>query len=100
MKEKEYKPLEIDNDVNKETKDDKVRWRTRRKMAWISLFFLILTAYLIFFIVPTDRLEAISPIATNYMYALSAVIGCYVGFSTWETTSKNNNRNKKWSSDD
>jgi O-antigen ligase len=64
------------NDLNER------RWRNRRRMAYISLFFLIIVAFLAIFVVPVERLQVLEEIITWFFFIMGSVVGAYVGFST------------------
>ena len=64
------------NDLNER------RWKNRRRMAYISLFFLIFVAFLAIFVVPVERLKVLEEIITWFFFIMGSVIGAYVGFST------------------
>ena len=68
----------------------KVRWKNRRRMAWISLFTMVLlTIVLVAAALLTDidmtRLKPIAePLAWSYL-GFTSVIGAYMGFTTWSS---------------
>lgn len=55
----------------------------RRRMAWVSLVAMILTAAALMFIVPDDRLAKLDGLLELYWIALGGVVGAYVGISAW-----------------
>ena len=57
----------------------------RRRMAWLSLVAMIVSAFALMFFVPESRLEKIKDMLDLYWIALGGVIGTYVGISTWMT---------------
>ena len=59
------------------------RATNRRKMAWLSLVAMIISAFLIMFLVPDERLEKIKDMLDLYWIALGGVVGAYVGISAW-----------------
>lgn len=63
----------------------KVRWKNRRRMAWISLISMILITYLILFtnIVPESRLTILSDVITWYYGGSVSIIGFYMGMTTY-----------------
>lgn len=54
------------------------RWRNRRRMAWLCTFASILFPVLTIF---TDQA---STIAGPFYLFTGAVVGAYIGFSTWD----------------
>lgn len=59
------------------------RATNRRKMAWLSLVAMIISAFFIMFLVPDERLEKIKDMLDLYWIALGGVVGAYVGISAW-----------------
>ena len=55
----------------------------RRRMAWLSLISMILSALCIMFLVPENRLEQINGLLELYWISLGGIVGAYVGISTW-----------------
>jgi len=65
------------------------RWKNRRRMAWICMFAAIGFPVLVLF---TESRE-LGEIATPFYMFVSAVVGAYIGFATWEdNTRRNSNR--------
>jgi cytochrome bd-type quinol oxidase subunit 2 len=78
--------IDLDNDgiVNsKEIEIYEQRATNRRKMAWVSLVAMIVSAILIMFFVPDSRLDKIKEMLDLYWIALGGVVGAYVGISAW-----------------
>lgn len=61
--------------------DPAIRWRHRRRMAYIAMLGLVLFPVLFVFTENT----ALAEIAWPVMATLGGVVGAYVGFSTWDT---------------
>lgn len=59
------------------------RATNRRKMAWLSLVAMIISAFVIMFLVPDERLDKIKDMLDLYWIALGGVVGAYVGISAW-----------------
>lgn len=55
----------------------------RRRMAWVSLIAIILTAFSLLFLVSDSRIERIKDLLDFYWIALGSIVGAYVGISTW-----------------
>lgn len=55
----------------------------RRRMAWISLIAMILSAFALMFFVPDERLASLDGLLELYWIALGGVVGAYVGISSW-----------------
>lgn len=59
------------------------RAKNRRRMAWVSLAAMILTAVALMFFVSDDRLAKLDGLLELYWIALGGVVGAYVGISAW-----------------
>lgn len=64
-------------------------WRNRRRMAYFSLFSIMIVTYWALFIVPENRLKLLEEIITWFFFIMGSVVGAYMGFSAYE---------KKWNS--
>lgn len=69
------------------------RWKNRRKMAWICMIAAIGYPALVLF---TESRE-LGEIATPFYMFVSAVVGAYVGFASWEDVKMK--QNKDWHDD-
>lgn len=56
------------------------RWKNRRKMAWLSMFAALLYPLLV---LGTDD-PNLGAIAVPFYMFVSAVVGAYIGFATWD----------------
>jgi len=87
-KEKRYQTLSTSDMQNQEVITDvelqKLRWKNRRRMAWLSLITMIAVTFILLFApIPEARIKVLSePITWSY-FALASVIGAYMGFTTW-----------------
>jgi len=63
----------------------RVRWKNRRRMAWVSLIAMVLVTGLILFtnMVSIEKLKVLSDVITWYYFSSASVIGAYMGFTTW-----------------
>jgi hypothetical protein len=61
----------------------KIAWKNRRRMAWVSLIAMLVATGLVFFIVPESRLKIIGDVITWFYFAMTSVVGAYMGFTTW-----------------
>jgi hypothetical protein len=62
------------------------RWKHRRRMAYISLFSIIVsTAILLGPWVPMERVEKLSDLISWFYFSLASIVGAYVGFATWSS---------------
>jgi hypothetical protein len=78
--------IDVDNDgrvSEQELKIYEMRAANRRRMAWVSLLAMILTAAALVFFVPDSRLDKLKDLLDLYWIALGGVVGAYVGISAW-----------------
>lgn len=63
----------------------KVRWKNRRRMAWVSLISMIVVTFFILFTnaVSIEKLKVLGEVITWYYFASASVVGAYMGFTTW-----------------
>jgi hypothetical protein len=68
------------------------RWKNRRAMAWASLCAGLAYPLLVLF-TESDQLGAIA--AAFYVF-VSAVVGAYIGFATWDDKDRHPSRLERW----
>lgn len=68
------------SDEKESTPNKSVRWKNRRRMAWLSLWGAVLYPLLVLF----SDADLIAGIAPHYYLFAAAVVGAYMGFSTWD----------------
>ena len=63
----------------------KMRWKNRRRMAWLSLVSMITVTILILFteFVSIERLNVLTEVITWFYFCCASVIGMYMGATTW-----------------
>ena len=63
----------------------KVRWKNRRRMAWVSLISMLFITFLIFFTdaVSVEKLRVLREVITWFYFSCASIIGAYMGFTTW-----------------
>ena len=60
------------------------KWRGRRTMARISLWSMIIMAFVLLFApIPEARLKILADPITWFFFSMTSVIGAYMGFTTW-----------------
>lgn len=59
------------------------RAKNRRRMAWVSLIAMIVTAFALMFYVDKERLSTLSGLLELYWLGLGGVVATYVGVSAW-----------------
>jgi hypothetical protein len=64
--------------------DSKLRWKNRRRMAWLSLIYMISKTILLLFVVDPERIKILTePIVWSY-FCSTAIVGAYMGAATFE----------------
>lgn len=60
------------------------RWKHRRRMAYSALVSIFIVIYISLYGDVSDvRLKTVAEILTMFIMSMTAVVGAYVGFSTW-----------------
>ena len=63
-----------------------LRWKNRRRMAWISLLsMIVVTAILLFAPISIERIKALSNTVEWFYFSMASIIGAYMGFTTWSS---------------
>ena len=78
--------IDLNNDGNVTKAEEKIYEQkavNRRRMAWVSLFALIVSGFCMMFLVPETRLKQLDGMLELYWIALGTITGAYVGISTW-----------------
>lgn len=78
-----------DKKIDESSVENSDTWRNRRRMAYFSLFSIMLVTYWALFVVPESRLKILGEVITWFYFVMASVVGGYVGFSAFE---------KKWNS--
>ena len=81
----------MEEEVQVQTSEDKLDkntknelWSSRRKMAWLSLWGIIVpTMFIIYFVTDTKRLDALGDLMSWYYLSLASIVGAYAGFKSW-----------------
>lgn len=60
------------------------RWKNRRRMAWLSLFSILVVTYYMLFKIEESRIEVLDSVVTWFYTVMGSIVGAYVGFSTLE----------------
>lgn len=66
----------------KEIEVDNMRWKNRRRMAWISLISILLVTAVMIFYVPEARLTKLETVITWFYMVMASIVGAYMGFAT------------------
>lgn len=61
---------------------EKLKWKNRRRMAWVSLISMIIFTALLFFVIPESRIKILSEVIVWFYFVMTSVIGAYMGFTT------------------
>lgn len=76
----------MENGLTTNMKDE--LWSSRRRMAWVSLWGIIVpTVFIILRINDVHILQQLSDLMSWYYLALASIVGAYFGFKTWATIS-------------
>ena len=60
------------------------KWKSRRKMAWIALYSMIITTIIVLFMpIQESKLSIISEVLVWFYFAMASVIGAYMGVTAW-----------------
>lgn len=59
-----------------------LRWKNRRRMAWIALISMLIVTYWALFKIPVERIEHLDDIITFFYLTMSGIIMGYLGFAT------------------
>ncbi|MBC8427391.1 MAG: hypothetical protein H8D97_00720 [Proteobacteria bacterium] len=60
-----------------------LRWEARRRMAWISLFSVIIVTLCLLFTVSPEKLKVLDETISWFYISMASIIASYLGFSTW-----------------
>lgn len=61
----------------------KATWRSRRRMAIVTLSWIIIQTLLLFFVVPDVRIEALTVPITSVYYVMGGIVAGYIGFKAF-----------------
>ena len=65
-------------------RDFSIMFRNRRRMAWISLFaILLVTCALMSPLISVERVKSLEMAITWFYMSMASIVGAYMGFSTW-----------------
>lgn len=59
------------------------RAKNRRRMAWVSLIAMIVSAFCLMFLIPEEKLNKLDGLLELYWLGLGGVVATYVGVSAW-----------------
>ena len=74
----------MENQNKTNSPDPKLRWRNRRKMAWIALISILAVTILAFFVVEESRLKLLGDVINMFYLSMASIVGAYVGFATFD----------------
>ena len=63
----------------------KIRWKNRRRMAWVSLISILVVTFFMLFTdaVSVEKLKIVGDVVTWFYFSMASIIGAYMGFTTW-----------------
>lgn len=70
------------------------RGRNRRRMAWLSLIFMMLVVLLCLFAVPVSKLTVLSDLLSWFFAIMASIVCAYMGASAMEYVKVNNPKAK------
>jgi hypothetical protein len=77
---------ESDNPSGLDPRDKNVLWSSRRKMAWVSLWGIIIpTMFIIYWVRDVSLMDKMADLMSWYYLALASIVGAYSGFKSWAT---------------
>ena len=63
---------------------ERIKWRNRRKMAWVALISMILLMLVLLFgPISIERITTLKDPIIWFFFSMTSVIGAYMGFTTW-----------------
>jgi len=65
-----------------------LRWKNRRRMAWISVITMVLMTGALFFFVPETKLDKLQDVISWAYMSFASVVGAYMGLATFEGIKK------------
>jgi uncharacterized membrane protein len=77
---------DIDTPHEETAEQIKARWTNRRRMAWVSLFFMMFLIQQTIFIgigLDNAKLEALSSVINTGIFVLASLVGAYMGLATF-----------------
>lgn len=81
--------IDIDGDGKISAAEKKIfiqNWVTRRKMAWIALFsMIVLMGFLLFGTIAETRIQILSDPITWFFFTMGSIVAAYFGFSAWSS---------------
>ena len=76
--------LNMDGKISKEEVEiANLRWKSRRQMAWIALYSIIIGTLLLFFAVSPEKLKVLTEAIDWFYISMASIVASYLGFSTW-----------------
>lgn len=73
-------------------KEEADRWKNRRRMAYMSLFAIFAVMGLLFFVVPSPRIDSVSTAVEWFFIVMGTIISTYIGSSTYSDVVELKNR--------
>jgi hypothetical protein len=72
----------FDEQLSQHSKIASLRWKNRRRMAWLSLFAILFVTFLCLFVIPIARIKELDSIITFFYLTMSGIVMGYLGFAT------------------
>lgn len=63
----------------------KIRWKNRRRMAWVSLISMLVVTFFMLFTdaISVEKLKVLGEVITWFYFCMSSIIGFYMGATTF-----------------
>lgn len=59
------------------------KWKNRRRMAWVSLYSIIVVTIMAFYCVPIEKLKVLESVITWFYTIQGGIVGSYIGLATF-----------------
>ena len=81
--------------IKKDRKALDLLWRHRRRMAYISLFSILIVTYWCLFTIPIVRIKVLSEIINWFYIIMGTIVSGYIGCATLDSKWKNDKKSDK-----
>lgn len=68
----------------------KIRWKNRRRMAWVSLISMLVVTFFMLFTdaISVEKLKIVGDVVIWFYFSMASIIGFYMGATTWASIKK------------
>ncbi len=82
------KCIPFDEELKRKVRESNLKWKHRRRMAYIALFSILAITILSLFFVSVERLAVLKEVITWFYFVMGSIIGTYAGFASIEEWKK------------